>query len=255
MRDTVSHPLRTALVTGATSGIGRAIVAALRTAGLNVIATGRNPDALAALAREYGAITVQADICDTDAICAAAASHEIDIVINNAGILSTSGPFADTDISQIDAMIDINLKAPLRLTHQLLPPMIARRRGHVLFVGSIAGHSPYPGSCVYGASKAGIRLFCDALRCDLLGTGVRVTEIVPGRVETALYRDTLGPDRARAALYEGYRPVQPEDVAGLVRTVIDMPLHVDVTRMEVLPTDQASGGGTMVRFDPDGTTA
>ena len=239
-------PDLTALVTGATSGIGRAITTELSTAGYTVVAVGRNVAHLSELAAMNGVTAVQADVRDIDAIQDALKGKDVDIVVSNAGILTTSGAFAGTDPDQIDAMIDINLKAPLRLAHRLLPGMIARRRGHLLFVGSIAGHAPFGGSAIYGASKAGLASFCEALRCDLLGTNVRVTELVPGRVETSLYRDTHG-SRARDVLYDGYRAVQPQDVARLVRTVIELPVHVDVSRLDILPTDQAVGGGQIVR--------
>ncbi|MFT8675756.1 MAG: SDR family oxidoreductase [Acetobacter sp.] len=250
MSDTTHTAARahTSLVTGATSGIGAAIVAALSAAGYKVFATGRNPDALARLAALPGVTAIQADVRDTDTLCSLLGDARIDSVINNAGQLTTTGPFVGTDPSQIDTMIDINLKAPIRLTHKLLPAMIERRAGHLVFVGSIAGHAAFPGSCVYGASKSGIGVFCDALRCELLGSGVRVTELVPGRVETSLYRDTHGPDGAKRALYDGYRSVQPHDVAGLVRTVLELPDYVDISRMEIMPTDQAAGGGSMVKF-------
>lgn len=238
---------RTAVVTGATGGIGRAIVTVLRSRGLTVHAVGRNRAALADLAAETGARPIEADVRDTAAITAALAGAEVDVLVNNAGILSTREAFQAIDPTEIDAMIDINLKAPLRLTHAVLPGMVARQRGHLIFVGSIAGQAPYPASAVYGASKAGLSLFCDALRLDLLGTSVRVTEVVPGRVQTALYGSTLGGDRANELLYDGYRPIQPDHIARIVGQIVDLPEAVDVARIEVLPTDQAIGGGTMVK--------
>ena len=100
----------------------------------------------------------------------------------------------------------------------------------------------------YGASKAGLSLFCDNLRCDLLGTSVRVSEIVPGHVQTDLYRTSIANNQAQAALYDGYRPIQPEHIARIVDDVIALSVYVDVARVEVFPTDQATGGGTMVKF-------
>lgn len=99
----------------------------------------------------------------------------------------------------------------------------------------------------YGASKAGLSLFCDNLRCDLLGTSVRVSEIVPGRVRTALYRNAIADNQADALLYDGYRAIEPEHIARIVGDVIDLPVHVDVARVEVFPTDQVTGGGSMVK--------
>lgn len=240
---------RTVLVTGATSGIGRATVLRLRSAGFPVLALGRNESSLVALAEECGAKPLVADVQDIATILERIGGQDIDILVSNAGILSSRARFQEIDPVAIDAMIDVNLKAPMHLTRALLPGMVARRRGHLIYLGSSAGQAPYPAMAAYGASKAGLSLFCDSLRCDLLGTGIRVSEIVPGRVETALYRSTLGPEGAKATLYDGYRPIQPEQIADLIETVIRLPDFVDVARLEVFPTDQAAGGGTMVRFE------
>ena len=244
----MSDPYRVALVTGATSGIGKATVARLRERGLTVYAVGRNSQALAALAAETGALTVEADVRDTKAIEAALSGVEVDILINNAGILSTRALFHEIDPDQIDAMVDINLKAPMHLTRAFLPGMVARKRGHLIYIGSSGGQAPYPNMGAYGPSKAGLSLFCDNLRCDLLGTSVRVSEIVPGRVQTALYRTSIPDNQAQAVLYDGYRPIQPENIAQIIGQVIELPVFVDVSRVEVFPTDQATGGGSMVKF-------
>lgn len=239
-----------ALVTGATSGIGKAIVLALRSAGHAVYAVGRNEPALAELAGLCGAIAVKADVRDTKTIADALAGIEVDILVNNAGILSTRAAFQDIDPAEIDAMIDVNLKAPMHLTRTVLPGMVGRKRGHLIFVGSIGGRAPFPNSSAYGASKAGLSLFCDNLRCDLLGTSVRVSEIVPGRVQTGLYRTAIADGQAQALLYDGYRSIQPEHIAQIVADIVRLPAHVDVARIEVLPTDQAVGGGTIVKHGP-----
>jgi len=244
----MSDPYRVALVTGATSGIGKATVARLRERGLTVYAVGRNSQALAALAAETGALTVEADVRDTKAIEAALSGVEVDILINNAGILSTRALFHEIDPDEIDAMVDINLKAPMHLTRAFLPGMVARKRGHLIYIGSSGGQAPYPNMGAYGPSKAGLSLFCDNLRCDLLGTSVRVSEIVPGRVQTALYRTSIPDNQAQAVLYDGYRPIQPENIAQIIGQVIELPVFVDVSRIEVFPTDQATGGGSMVKF-------
>jgi len=244
----MSDPYRVALVTGATSGIGKATVARLRERGLTVYAVGRNSQALAALAAETGALTVEADVRDTKAIAAALSGVEVDILINNAGILSTRALFHEIDPDEIDAMVDINLKAPMHLTRAFLPGMVARKRGHLIYIGSSGGQAPYPNMGAYGPSKAGLSLFCDNLRCDLLGTSVRVSEIVPGRVQTALYRTSIPDNQAQAVLYDGYRPIQPENIAQIIGQVIELPVFVDVSRVEVFPTDQATGGGSMVKF-------
>src|SRR5262249_28411331 len=123
---------------------------------------------------------------------------------------------------------------------------ISRNLGHIFFVGSSAGRWPHPNMAVYGASKAGVSLFCDALRCDLLGTGLRLTEIAPGRVQTNLYRTAL-PAESRAELYDGYEPIRPEHIAELVATALSLPQHVDASRIEVFPTSQAPGGSRIVK--------
>ncbi|MBB4188470.1 NADP-dependent 3-hydroxy acid dehydrogenase YdfG [Sinorhizobium terangae] len=247
MSDAIAY--RTAVVTGATSGIGRATVLRLRQMELDVYAVGRNAPALEELASSSGAKIVIADVRDTAALAASLEDIEVDILVNNAGILSTRAAFHEIDPTEIDAMIDINLKAPMHLTRAVLPGMVARKRGHLIFIGSTGGQAAYPSMSVYGASKAGLSLFCDNLRCDLLGTSVRVTEVVPGRVQTGLYRTAIAGNQAQAVLYDGYRPIQPEHIATVIANAIELPVFVDVARVEVLPTDQAAGGGQMVKFE------
>jgi NADP-dependent 3-hydroxy acid dehydrogenase YdfG len=239
---------RNAVVTGATSGIGRSTVLALRKRGLTVYAVGRNEEQLKELTRTEGVIAIQADVRDTDRIASALQHVEVDILVNNAGILSTRALFHEIDPAEIDAMIDVNLKAPMHLTRSLLPGMVARKRGHLLYLGSSGGQAPYPNMGAYGPSKAGLSLFCDNLRCDLLGTSIRVTEVVPGRVQTDLYRNALA-GNAASALYDGYRAIQPDNISSIIVNAIELPVFVDVARVEVFPTDQATGGGTMVKFE------
>ncbi|UXT43919.1 SDR family oxidoreductase [Agrobacterium tumefaciens] len=239
---------RNAVVTGATSGIGKATVLELARRGLTVYAIGRNREQLDELSSEKGVIAVQADVRETERIADAVKGVEIDVLVNNAGILSTRATFHEIDPAEIDAMIDVNLKAPMHLTRALLPGMVERKRGHLVYIGSSGGQAPYPNMGAYGPSKAGLSLFCDNLRCDLLGTSVRVTEVVPGRVQTDLYRTAMAGNSARTLLYDGYRPVQPEHVSSIIVNAIELPVFVDVARIEVFPTDQATGGGTMVKF-------
>lgn len=246
----MSDVYSTAIVTGATSGIGKATVMALRQRGLTVYAIGRNETILAELSETCGSVPVTADVRDTTAIISALKGVEVDILINNAGILSTRATFYEIDAAEIDAMIDVNLKAPMHLTRAFLPGMVERRRGHLIYIGSSGGRAAYPNMGAYGPSKAAISLFCDNLRCDLLGTSVRVSEIVPGRVETSLYRTSIPHGQASAVLYDGYRSIQPENIAQIIGSVIELPIFVDVARVEVFPTDQATGGGSMVKFEP-----
>lgn len=238
---------KTALVTGATSGIGRAIVIALRAAGLQVLAVGRNQALLEELQAECGALPVPLDVRQIGELAALVEQYPVDVLVNNAGVLSTRAAFQDMDAGEIDTMFDINLKAPLHLARQVLPGMIGRGHGHLFFIGSSAGRAPHPGAAVYGASKAGISLFCDALRCDLLGSGVRVTEIAPGRVQTQLYRSAMGMEAASRELYDGYLSINPDDIASLLLAALKLPEQVDVSRLEVFPTAQAVGGARMVK--------
>ncbi|WOC15609.1 SDR family oxidoreductase [Pseudochrobactrum sp. MP213Fo] len=242
-------PYKTVVVTGATSGIGYATVKLLRHLGFTVFAIGRNTQALAALVAECGAHSIEADVRDTQYICDKLSGVEVDILVNNAGILSTNARFDKIDPAEIDQMIDVNLKAPMQLTRSLLPGMVERKRGHLIYLGSSGGQAAYPSMGAYGPSKAGLSLFCDNLRCDLLGTSVRVSEIVPGRVQTELYKTALGIEEAQKALYNGYRPLQPDHIALIISQVIALPTFVDVARVEVFPTDQATGGGSMVQFE------
>jgi NADP-dependent 3-hydroxy acid dehydrogenase YdfG len=240
---------RVAVVTGATSGIGKATVSKLRDIGLEVYAVGRNEEALDDLKQNSGAVPVRADVRNTEAIVRQLSGVDVDVLVNNAGILSTRAIFHEIDPAEIDAMIDVNLKAPMHLTRAILPDMVKRRKGHLIFIGSSGGQAPYPMMSAYGASKAGLSLFCDNLRCDLLGTSVRVTEVVPGRVQTDLYRTAIPDNQAQAVLYDGYRPIQPHHVAEIIANSLALPAYVDVARVEVFPTDQATGGGTMVKFE------
>ena len=242
-------PYRAALVTGASSGIGRAIAIALRGAGMNVFALGRDAEALAALEAQCGATPVVGDVRDRGATAALLSAHEIDVLVNNAGVLGSRGPFQDADPDALEEMIAVNLAAPLRLARLALPGMIARRRGHLVFIGSSAGSTPHPNLAAYGAVKAAIGHFCDSLRGDLLGTGVRVSEIAPGRVRSKFYRDAIRLDLLDAELYDGVDPIEPEDIAALALTVLAAPPHLDVSRIEVYPASQAIAGTKVVRRD------
>ena len=225
-----------AIVTGATSGIGRAVALMLKAAGHEVLAIGRNAAALADLAA-LGITPLQLDLGSAEGIAEALAGHETDILVNNAGMVSPPGNFCDMQASDILRTVATNLTSALLVSHAITPGMRARGRGHVFFTGSIAGHTPYPNMAVYAATKAALGGFAQSLRLDLSPSGVRVTEIVAGRVESPLYKDVLSLE-ARAAMYAGQNAVQPEDVASMVMAVLNMPPHVDVARFDILPTRQ-----------------
>ncbi|WP_421702972.1 SDR family oxidoreductase [Aliiroseovarius sp.] len=231
-----------ALVTGATSGIGKAITFALAEAGYEVIALGRSAATLEQMQTQSGVRPLALDLTDREALETALEGEEIDVLVNNAGVIPPVVGFDRMAQSDIDATLEVNLSAAIATTRMVLPGMMARGRGHVFFTGSTAGQAPFPNMAVYGASKAAISSFAAALRCDLSGSGVRVTEIVAGRVETNLYKEVLTA-RARADMYGAFDAVQPEDVATMLRSVLEMPAHVDVTRFDILPTAQFVGGG------------
>lgn len=238
----MTHSRQIALVTGATSGIGKAITFALAGAGYQVIALGRSAATLEQMQVTEGVRPMALDLTDREALATALNGEEIDVLVNNAGLIPPVTGFDQMDQSDIDTTLEVNLSAAIATTRLVLPGMMARKRGHVFFTGSTAGHAPFPNMAVYGASKAAISSFAGALRCDLSGSGVRVTEIVAGRVETNLYKQVLT-DRARADMYSAFDAVQPDEVAELLLTVLQMPAHVDVTRFDVLPTAQFVGGG------------
>ncbi|MEZ5797644.1 MAG: SDR family oxidoreductase [Paracoccaceae bacterium] len=221
------------LVTGATSGIGRAMAETLRAAGYRVLALGRNPDALADLAAG-GVETLALDLADPAAL-EALRGRRVDVLVNNAGIMPKPGPFAEMAGAEIDATLAVNLSAVLHLTQAVLPGMISRGAGHVVFTGSTAAHAPGANFAAYAASKAGIAAFATALRAEMSPHGIRVTELVPGRVETGLYKAVL-PDAARGEMYADGNSLQPQDLADALLAVLSLPARAAVTRLDILPT-------------------
>lgn len=237
----MARELLTALVTGATSGIGRAIALALHAAGGHrVVVIGRDTKALSEL-EARGLMPLALDLGQTaglsDRLAEAIGDLAPDVLVNNAGMVAAPGNFCDMAEADIHTSIATNLTQAILVTRAIAPGMRARGRGHVFFTGSVAAHTPYPNMAVYAATKAALGGFAQSLRLDLSPHGVRVTEIVAGRVESPLYKDVLSPE-ARAAMYAGQTAVQPEDVAAMVMAVLAMPPHVDVARFDILPTRQ-----------------
>ncbi|MBE2275350.1 MAG: SDR family oxidoreductase [Rhodobacteraceae bacterium] len=230
-----------AIVTGATSGIGRAVALALKATGYEVVAFGRRPEALAEL-QALGLQTRAVDLADRAALASALAGLEPDVLVNNAGMMPRMAPFCDLDGEEIDRAVAVNFGSVLAMTRAVAPGMRSRGRGHIFFTGSTAGHAPFANLAVYCATKAAVGGFAQALRLDLAPHAVRVTEIVAGRVETGLYKDLLS-DEARAAMYANASAVQPEDVAAMVTAVLALPTAVDVARFDILPTHQATATG------------
>jgi 3-hydroxy acid dehydrogenase / malonic semialdehyde reductase len=237
-----------ALVTGASRGIGEAVVRSLRARNAEVHALALDDDDLHRVAAETGAIAHGLDLRDVAALEAAIRGIPFDVVVNNAGVLPQLVPFAATTAESIDLLVDVNLRAVLQATRLVLPGMVSRDCGHLFFVGSIAGRHPTPNTAVYGATKAALHAFAEGLRHDVLGSAIRVTVLMPGRVQTRLYDGIFGGNEgATAALYEDFEAVQPADIAAVIAAALDLPLHVDLTAIEVLPTKQVFGGSSVAR--------
>ncbi|WP_427964148.1 SDR family NAD(P)-dependent oxidoreductase [Altererythrobacter sp.] len=246
---------RTALVTGATAGIGEACVRSLVASGWRCIATGRRAERLDALVDELGADKLHAavfDIRDEAARDAALDSLPedfagIDLLVNNAGLALGTSPAHKADLEQWKVMIDTNVTALASLTHKLLPSLI-ERKGAVINLSSVAANYPYTGGNVYGGTKAFVRQFSLGLRSDLAGTGVRVTSIEPGMVETefTLVR-TGGNQEAHEKLYGGAEPMTAEDIAETVRWVAELPPHLNINALELMPVSQSFAGFQVAR--------
>jgi serine 3-dehydrogenase len=246
---------RTVLVTGATAGFGEAAVNAFAGAGWQVIATGRRAERLDALVGRHGADKVHAcafDVRDEAARDAAIealpdAYRGIDLLINNAGLALGTKPAQQADLAQWKTMIDTNVTALVSLTHKLLPTLIARK-GAVINLSSVAATYPYTGGNVYGGSKAFVQQFSLGLRCDLHGTGVRVTSIEPGMAETEFTLVRTGGDQgASNALYQGAKPMTPQDIADMLLWVAQLPPHLNVNRLEIMPVSQSFAGFQVAR--------
>ena len=234
----------TVLITGASSGIGAACAAAFATAGARLVLCARRRDRLEAIAADLDteAELLELDVRDRDAVATALGSRaDIDVLLNNAGLASGFAPLHEGDPDDWDRMIDTNVKGVLHVTRAVVPGMAARGRGHVINLGSIAGAETYPNGAVYCASKAALDRITTGLRMDLLGTGIRVSTVDPGLVETEFSVVRFHGDADRAAqVYEGMKPLTPDDVADTVVWVADQPPHVQIAQVVMMPTDQAS---------------
>lgn len=239
--------LQRALVTGATSGIGAATVRALATSGRQVLAVARREDKLADISTETGAEVLVADVRDHLVLGPAIARFAPDIVVNNAGVgHGITGIEGITD-EQIQEAFEINVVAPARIASAAIPGMKARGRGHIVNIGSIAGLHTL-NSAIYGGAKSAVHRFSQNLRFELSGSGLRVTEICPGRVASEFYQAAKGDRSKLDAMYAlGIEELQPDDVAAAILFAIDAPAHVNVATIEILPTEQAVGG---VRSEP-----
>ncbi|MCP2042146.1 SDR family NAD(P)-dependent oxidoreductase [Pontibacter sp. HSC-36F09] len=240
---------RIALVTGATSGIGRATALALAKAGYHIIATGRRTERLQELQQQITEVpvyTLAFDVRDREAVADAFSSlpddwKGIDVLVNNAGNAHGLAPVQSGSLSDWDAMLDINVKGLLYVTHAVLPLMIARKQGHIINIGSIAGKEVYANGNVYCASKFAVDAISKGMRIDLVQEGIKVSEVNPGLVETEFSEVRFKGDKERAAgVYQGYEPLRAEDIADLITFMVTRPAHVNIAEVLILPAAQAS---------------
>lgn len=240
-----------ALVTGATSGIGEATALLLARSGWNVIATGRRTDRLLKLKKqiEFQGISkceiLSFDVASLKQVEKVFKNHsallkKVDVLVNNAGLAKGAEPVHQGKFDDFEAMIDTNIKGLLYMTRLMVPNMIQRKSGHIVNLGSVAGRWVYPGGAVYCATKYAVRAISEGLRMDLNGTGVRVTNIEPGRVETEFSLVRLGNRKAAKAVYQGMEPLIAMDIAECVLWSLQRPRHVNIQEIVIYPTDQAS---------------
>lgn len=234
---------KTALVTGASGGMGWAIAERLCAKGLTVHALARNAKKLQELAAHCGAIPHVIDVSDTEAVTALVKNLEIDVLVNNAGV-SRPGSILTSSAFDIDEQIDVNLRAALHLARLLLPGMMERDRGHIVNITSMAGHYEFGGHIAYHATKAAMHTVSRQLRVDAFGRRVRVTEVSPGRVETDIFAkvEKIDPAEAKRKYYEGFEMPQVSDIADAVEYAVGTPQYVNINLIELLPTLQVPGG-------------
>ena len=238
-----------ALITGASSGIGRATAVALAAYGVNLILIARRKERLQALRQELLArFQIDIQVCTGDIrdqkthqiLEALPGFAEIDVLINNAGLAKGVDKVASADLSDWDEMIGTNVTALLHLTRLVLPGMLKAEKGHIVSLGSVAGRWVYPGGAVYCATKFAVRAFSEGLRMDLAGTPLRVTNIEPGMVETEFSEVRLNNVERAKSVYRGMTALTAEDIAETVVWSLSRPAHVNIQELVIFPTDQAA---------------
>jgi 3-hydroxy acid dehydrogenase/malonic semialdehyde reductase len=248
---------KTALITGATSGIGKATAEILAKNNYNIILCGRRQDRMAELEKELSKLTavhtLLFDVRDKKAVSESIASlpeafSTIDILINNAGNAHGLDPIQTGDLDDWDAMIDINVKGLLYVSKAIIPQMIERKSGHIVNIGSTAAKEVYPNGNVYCATKHAVDALNQGMRMDLNPFGIRVGAIHPGMVQTEFSEVRFKGDTDRAEkVYQGFTPLQPEDIADIIHFVVSRPYHVNIADLVVMSTAQASS--TIIKKD------
>ena len=249
--------MKTALITGATSGIGKATAIALAKNNYKVILCGRRADRLSELKNELSAITevhtLAFDVRDKNAVLESIASlpenfKTMDVLINNAGNAHGLDPIQTGNLDDWDMMMDINVKGLLYVSKAVISGMVERKSGHIINIGSIAGKEVYPNGNVYCATKHAVDALNKAMRIDLVQYGIRVGAVHPGMVETEFSEVRFKGDTERAAkVYQSFTPLKPEDIADIILFVVTRPYHVNISDLVVTPTAQATA--TIVKRD------
>jgi 3-hydroxy acid dehydrogenase / malonic semialdehyde reductase len=240
---------KTIFITGATAGFGWACAAQAAQAGAKVIACGRRKERLDELKKELGqnVHTIPLDVGDNDAVVKAIKSlpkefSNIDVLINNAGGALGLAPFEQSSLEHAEQMVETNIMGVVYCTRAILPQMVTRNSGHIVNISSVAGSYPYPGGNVYGGTKAFVTQFSLNLRADLLGKNIRVTNVEPGLAETEFSLVRFEGDKSKAdTVYKGVQPLTADDIADSILWCITRPAHVNVNRIEIMPTQQAFG--------------
>jgi NADP-dependent 3-hydroxy acid dehydrogenase YdfG len=233
---------KTALVTGASSGIGAAVVERLCRENLEVHAIARSAEPLQQLAERTGCLAYPIDVTDRKALAELTSRIDFDILVNNAGV-DRPKKFLEADEGDIDLLVDVNLRAVLHICRMVVPGMVARDRGHVINISSIAGAYNFGGNSSYHATKAGVSMLSNQLRLDAFGKRVRVTEICPGRVATDIFAHVHGDDPSiRERFIDGFELPLAADIAEAIAFAISAPVAVNIGHMEITPTLQVMGG-------------
>lgn len=234
-------------ITGASAGFGAEMARTFVSHGHRVVLAARRTDRIADLARELGdsALAVTLDVTSRASIEAALSGlppewKQIDVLVNNAGLALNTAPAHEVPLEDWETMIATNCQGLVTMTRAVLPDMVARGSGLVINIGSVAGHYPYPGGNVYGATKAFVEQFTLNLRADLVGTGVRATNIAPGLCGGTEFSNVRfkGDDAAAARVYEGTQPLTAKDIADTAFWIASLPPHVNVNSIELMPTCQ-----------------
>lgn len=248
--------MNTVLVTGASSGFGKAICQKLIADGYKVIGAARRVDKLSELARQLddNFLPFQLDVTKKDAVENLLLSlpdkfKPIDILINNAGLALGMEPAHEANYADWEIMVNTNIIGLIHLTRIILPEMVKRNSGYIINLGSTAGNYAYQGGNVYGATKAFVKQFSANLRTDLLGKKIRVTNIEPGLCGNTEFSNVRfhGNDKQAAAVYQGVEFIKPEDIANTVSWLVNSPKHFNVNNIEIMPTAQASGGLKVIK--------